>query len=81
MRMIFFAILIFWAASAAAQAEVRLPNILGDGMVLQCDKPVRVWGWAKAGEKVAVRFAGQAKSVTADAKGDWFVTLNPVEVR
>jgi len=36
-------------------------------MVLQCDKPVVVWGTAEPGEKVSVRFAGQEKSVVTDA--------------
>lgn len=65
--------------AARARGEVRLPNIFGDHMVVQRDKPVRVWGWAKPGEKVTVRSAGQSKPARADAKGEWSVTLEPME--
>ncbi|GEP44493.1 sialate O-acetylesterase [Brevifollis gellanilyticus] len=59
----------------AAQAEVRLPAVISDHMVVQAGKPVAIWGWADAGEEVTVEFAGQKKTVKADAKGDWQVKL------
>ena len=65
---------LLWAG--AAFAEVRLPNIFGDGMILQRDMAVPVWGWATAGEKVTVSFGGQEKSATADASGKWMVRLD-----
>jgi len=57
-------------------AAVRLPKIFGDGMVLQRDMAVPVWGWAKAGEKVTVSFAGLQKSATAGESGKWIVRLD-----
>jgi sialate O-acetylesterase len=45
-------------------------------MVLQREKPVAVWGWADAGEAVTVAFAGQSKTVTADAEGKWSLRLD-----
>ena len=39
-------------------ADVKLPNVIGSGMVLQRDMAVPVWGWAEAGEEVTVSFAG-----------------------
>jgi sialate O-acetylesterase len=57
-------------------AAVRLPKIFGDEMVLQCDMVVPVWGWAKAGEKVTVSFAGHEKSATAGENGKWMVRLD-----
>jgi len=68
------------ALTATAQAEVKLPAIFGDSMVLQREMPVPVWGWAKPGEKVTVSFAGQTVSATADAKGKWTVRLEPLKV-
>ena len=63
-----------------AIAEVRLPNLFGDHMVLQKEKPVRVWGWANPGESVEVRFAGQVRQTKASAKtGQWLVELKPLE--
>ncbi|GEP88696.1 sialate O-acetylesterase [Chitinophaga terrae (ex Kim and Jung 2007)] len=63
---------------AAAFANVRLPNIFGDNMVLQRDKPIPVWGWADKNEKVTVQFNNQTKTVKADKNGQWKVELAPV---
>ncbi|WP_193161941.1 sialate O-acetylesterase [Microbulbifer hainanensis] len=61
--------------SAPLQAEVRLPRLVGDGMVLQRNTPLKIWGWADPGEKVTLQFRQKRYSATADAKGDWQVTL------
>ena len=60
------------------QADVTLPRVFGNNMVLQRDRPVPVWGKASPGEKVAVAFAGQEKSTTANDTGSWQVTLDPL---
>ena len=52
-----------------AAADVTLPPVLGSGMVLQRDLPVPVWGWADAGEKISVTFAGQTKTAKAGDDG------------
>ncbi len=62
-----------------AQADVRLPKIFSDHMVLQRDQPVRVWGWASPGEKISVQFAGQSGSEVADKDGVWSVQLLPMK--
>lgn len=56
-------------------AEIRLPNVLGDNMVLQRNKPITVWGWADAGEKVDISFADEKVSTEADGEGNWQVSL------
>jgi len=61
------------------RADVRLHNVFGNHMVLQRDRPLRVWGWADAGENVTVRFAGQSVSGVADRQGAWSVLLAPME--
>lgn len=63
----------------SSRAEVTLPKILGNGMVLQCDQDVPIWGQAAAGEQVTVKFAGQDKHTTADASGKWQVLLSPLK--
>ena len=60
-------------------AELRLPSIFSDQMVLQCAKAVPVWGWADAGEQIVVEFAGQTKSTTTNADGKWTVKLEALE--
>ena len=62
--------------STIALAAVRLPNIFGDNMVLQRDKPIPIWGWANKNEKVTVQFNGQVKTVKAGKDGQWKVLLN-----
>lgn len=61
--------------ASAAWAEVKLASPFADGMVLQRDREVAVWGTADAGEKVKVSFAGNAVETTADEKGAWRVSL------
>ena len=46
----------------AARADVKLPAIFSDHMVLQRGAVSPVWGWADAREKVTVQFAGQSKT-------------------
>ncbi len=72
---ILIAMLLMLCISATSHAELRLPNIFGDHMVLQREKVVRVWGWAKPNAKVAVSFAKNSVNGTADAKGRWQVEL------
>jgi len=42
--------------SSGAFGQIKLPKLIGDGMVLQRNAHVRIWGWASDGEKVAVHF-------------------------
>ena len=58
-------------------AEVRVPAIIGDNMVLQQDKKVRIWGWANPNEKVSVELAKQKGSTITDANGHWQVLIGP----
>jgi sialate O-acetylesterase len=67
-------------ASGPAWADVRLPKVFGDHMVLQQEKEIPVWGWADPGEKVEVGLSGGAPvAAVADAKGQWRVTLPAVK--
>ena len=56
-------------------ASVRLPKLVGDNMVLQQHTPLKIWGWADAGEKVEVSFRGHHATALANDKGEWSVTL------
>ncbi len=63
------------ASAMPAVADVRLPRIFTDDMMLQRDLPVRVWGWADPGEEVSVTLAGKsAKARTSDG-GQWSLEL------
>ena len=67
------------AIAAAASAEVRLPAVLTDHMVIQRDQPVHVWGRANAGEPVSATFHGNTRSTTADSLGLWSIYLPPAD--
>ncbi len=71
----FFACAAATLLASAVFAEVKLAAPFADGMVLQRDRAVAVWGTADAGEKVKVMFAGNEVSATADAAGKWKVML------
>ena len=62
----------------AVQADVKLPALFSDNMLLQANKAAPVWGTADAGEKVTVSFAGQTSDVAADAQGRWKTSLKPL---
>ena len=71
-------ILLFLLAIAAS-AEVSLPSVLADHMVVQRGLPVHIWGMATPHEAVSVTFRGEARSTTADDLGRWSVYLPPGE--
>lgn len=56
-------------------AEIKLPTLLSNNMVLQRDIPINIWGWAKPGEKIAIEFNTQNLKTKVSANGDWKITL------
>jgi len=75
-RVIFSLIGLFFALNLSAQ--LRLPRIFSDHMVLQQKTPVTIWGWAKSKEKITVELAGQTLKTKADKSGQWQVILQPI---
>jgi sialate O-acetylesterase len=65
-------------AGSTVRAEITLPSIYGDHMVLQQGMPLPVWGRAAPGEKVTVSIAGKQSETTADAGGKWMLRLDPL---
>jgi len=59
----------------AIGAGLWMHNLFQSGMVIQRDKPIRIWGWAEPGEKVTVTFGEKTQSSTADADRSWKVEL------
>jgi sialate O-acetylesterase len=58
-----------------AFCQVSLPALISDGMVLQRDSNVKIWGWAGQGEKVKIDFNGKTYSAKAGTHGKWDVVL------
>ena len=66
------------AFASLLRAELKLPAIISDHMVLQQKLANPIWGWDDPGTKVTVSFAGQNHSATAGADGKWTLKLDPV---
>ncbi len=62
--------------SVNARANLGLPKIFGDNMVLQRDKQIVIWGWADAGEKISIQFKDQLQKTKAAKDGKWKLTLH-----
>lgn len=56
-----------------------MPQLVSDGMVLQRDTDVKIWGWASKGEPISLFFRGEKYEATADQNGNWSVTLSDLE--
>jgi len=65
--------------ACSLQAEIKLPSILGNNMVIQRDQPVNIWGQAEPSEKILVQLDEDIARATADDNGFWGVTLKPRE--
>ncbi len=70
---------IFSFLSVQGNAQLGLPKIFSDHMVLQQKAPIPIWGWAEAGQKVKVQLAGQEVEVKAGKNGKWEAQLKPLE--
>ena len=46
-------------------SQVKLPRLISDGMVLQRDAKVKIWGWASPGEKISIKFVAKIYKTTA----------------
>lgn len=66
--------------AGVAFADVTLPKVIGNSMVLQQGKPINLWGRADPGEGVTVKFGATQASSTADKEGTWRVQLGPQKV-
>ena len=62
--------------SSLVHGNVRPANIFGNGMVLQRNAVIPVWGWADAGEDVIVQFHSQTRRAKAGRDGKWKVNFD-----
>lgn len=70
--------LLFLLLGPIANAQIELPAIFGNHMVLQQKQDNPVWGWAEPGETITVSIHGQSHMAEADEEGYWKVTLRPI---
>jgi sialate O-acetylesterase len=71
-------VVLFFLASVvciSAFAQVKLPKLISDGMVLQRNLKLKIWGWASAGENISVFFREKKYTTKADEQGNWMIFL------
>lgn len=61
--------------SAVGFSQIKLPRLISDGVVLQRDVELKLWGWASPGEAVELKFKENRYAATADKTGNWAITL------
>ena len=78
MRKFFVASLLWALALMQSQAEIRLPEIIGDNMVLQQQTSVNIWGTATPGSTILAvpQWNGKAYTCPADADGHWIISID-----
>lgn len=78
MKKTIFSYLLF-VISIVAQAQLRLPKLISNGMILQRNANLKIWGWAKPKEKITLKFKGKSYKTITDVKGDWQINLPAME--
>lgn len=72
-------LLFLLVAMTTSAVALEMPNIFSDGMVLQRQAPVKIWGKAEPGASVQIKFAGQEVEAQTDSNGNWSAVLKPME--
>ncbi|MBN2019642.1 MAG: hypothetical protein JW749_05395 [Sedimentisphaerales bacterium] len=78
-RSIALLVFIILTLSGFSSADVRLPSVIGDNMVLQQGMEVPIWGWADPCEQVTVtaNWGSEKWEATAGQDGRWLVKIQP----
>ena len=70
-----FIILVLFA-SITVFGQVKLPKLISNGMVLQRDANIKIWGWAAIHEKITISFINSVYRIIANDSGEWEVKLS-----
>ncbi|RZK41799.1 MAG: sialate O-acetylesterase [Pedobacter sp.] len=70
-------LLVLLLSANSLRAELKLPALIANGMVLQRDQPIKIWGWASAKEIISVTFKDKTYSTKTGENGEWSVILAP----
>lgn len=72
----YFILVISLVLSSTTFGQIRLPKLIGNGMVLQRDAKIKVWGWAAPEEKITIDFINKKYNIKANKHGDWELQLS-----
>lgn len=73
------AMLLLTFVSISSRAQIILPKLISDGMVLQRNTELKIWGWASAHEAIEISFIDKTYQTRADSSGKWEVILDENE--
>lgn len=57
-------------------SQIKLPKLISNGVVLQRDTNLKLWGWASANEKIELKFKNEVFKTVADINGNWTINLS-----
>jgi sialate O-acetylesterase len=72
-------LILLLAVSLTTSGQVKLPALISDGMVLQRDTDIKIWGWAAANEKITVSFIDSVYETKANYSGMWEVIISDMK--
>ena len=75
----FIITLLFVVCSLTLKAQIRLPKLISNGVVLQRDVEIPVWGWASPNEHIELQFNGKTYKTKATDNGRWSFKLNKMK--
>ncbi len=70
MKKIKFIVLFLFASILSVNGQIKLPKLISDGMVLQRDTNIKIWGWASPHEEITIHFLNNEYNISANNKGD-----------
>jgi sialate O-acetylesterase len=70
-------IAVFWLSIFDSNAKIKLPSIISSNLILQRNTSVKIWGWAKVGEKITIETSWTSKKtmVVTNANGRWEINV------
>jgi sialate O-acetylesterase len=77
MKKFMYSLSILLLFAIASQGEVKLPQLVSNGMVLQRHQNIKIWGWANVDEKIIVTFKNKKYTTKANEKREWKVNIEP----
>lgn len=77
MKKIIFSVIFSLLTVLIAKADLKMPAIFGNNMMLQQNTEVKLWGWADKGKTITIHpsWSNQSYSVKADSNGKWNIKI------
>src|SRR5690606_11094928 len=68
---------VFILIACISYSQIKLPELISDGIVLQRESKTIVWGWSSPGEDITLTFRSEKYKTKADENGNWEFSLKP----